>query len=205
MKSFLLRPALVLALALGLASCGGKAGFTIAGSVSGLKYDGLELSTNGMKTNVAKPATPTTAAPFAFADQIEYGVEYKVTITKQPAHQVCAVLAPTGTNTAGRLTTINVLIECAPVTGTISGKVNNLTSKGLVLANGSTGGTVSPTPEAPTFIFPAIPYDQSYGITVQTQPNDPKPQTCTVTSANGVGVMDDDGVTDVVVDCTPAA
>jgi hypothetical protein len=205
MKLSLMRPALALALALGLAGCGGKAGFTIAGSVSGLKHGGLELSTNGMTINVVPPATSTAAAAFAFPDQVEYGVVYDVKITKQPAHQSCAIRSPSGTNTAGRLATINVLIECAPLVGTISGKVNNLTSKGLVLANGSTGGTVSPTPEAPTFIFPAIPYDQSYGITVQAQPNDPAPQVCTVTSANGVGVMDDDGVTDVVVDCAPAA
>jgi hypothetical protein len=210
MKLSLMRPALVLALALGLASCGGgKAGFDVAGSISGLKYSGLELSTNGMTINPSAPTDPSTVSTeFKFPNQIEYGEVYDVQITKQPDHQQCAILSyglgSTGTNTAGRLEKINVLIECALATKTIGGKVVGLTSKGLVLANGSTGGTVSPTPETPAFVFPAIPYGQTYGITVLTQPHDPKPQTCTVIS-NGVGTMGDKEVTDVVVDCAPAA
>jgi hypothetical protein len=205
MKLSVMRPALVLALALGLASCGGKAGFTVAGTVSGLKYDGMVLTTNGMTVKVDAPAATSTApVAFAFPDQIEYGELYDVKITN-PAHQTCSFVGPTGTNTAGRLETINVMIECVLNAKTIGGKVLNLTSKGLVLANGSTGGTVSPTPEAATFTFPlSIPYDQTYGITVQTQPSDPKPQTCTVIS-NGAGTMRDDPVTDIVVDCSPAA
>ena len=59
MKLSLMRSALVLALALGLASCGGKAGFTIAGEVSGLQYTGLKLSTNGMTIPV-EPRSPAT-------------------------------------------------------------------------------------------------------------------------------------------------
>jgi hypothetical protein len=200
MKLSLMRPALVLALALGLASCGGKAEFPIAGSVSGLTQDSLELSSNGMKITVnAPPATSTLPVEFKFPNPIEYGDVYKVEITRKAAHQSCTVL--NGTNTAGRLATIDVMINCVPIANTISGKVVGLTSKGLVLANGSTGGTVSPTPEAPTFIFPAIPYGQTYGITVQAQPTDPKIQACTVTSANGVGTMGDLEVKDVVVDC----
>jgi hypothetical protein len=212
MKVSLMRPALVLALALGLASCGGKATFTIAGSITGLQYDGLVLSTNGMTVNVKAPPAGTTApVTFEFPNQIDYGVAYEVTFDHQPDHQTCTIEPPSGTNTAGRVSTINVIITCTLNRNTVGGKVQGLTSKGLVLANGSTGGTVTPTPGVASpgvappdvpFTFPAIPYNQTYGITVQAQPTDPTPQTCTVIS-NGVGNMGDKPIDDVVVVCKP--
>lgn len=202
MKLSLMRPALVLALALGLASCGGKAGFTIAGEVSGLKYTGLKLSTNGMTIPVEPPAAASaTTVKFAFPNDIEYGEVYNVLITQQPLHQTCA-LDYTSTNTAGRLATINVNIACALNSASVTGSVKGLTGTGLQLTNGSTSGVITVVPSTtagtdPTFTFSSIPYNQAFGITVLTQPTG---QVCTV-SANGVGYMDDDGVQNVVVDC----
>lgn len=200
MKLSVMRPALVLALALGLASCGGKAGFTIAGEVTGLKYKGLELSTNGMKIPVAPPADAATTVKFAFPNDIEYGEVYSVLIAHQPDHQTCA-LDHTSTNTAGRLATINVNIGCAVNLASVTGTVKGLTGTGLQLTNGSTSGIITVVPSTtgtdPTFSFANIPFDQAYGITVLTQPAG---QVCTV-GATGVGVMDDDGVQNVVVDC----
>jgi hypothetical protein len=197
-----MRPALMLALALGLASCGGKAQFTVAGTVSGLKHEGLELSTNGMKIKVDPPAATSTApVAFAFPDQIEYGQVYSVEISHPPAHQTCSFVGGSNTNTAGRLETINVTIQCVPIANTIGGKVTGLGSK-VVLTNGSTGGTIEVLAATPTFTFPAIPYGQTYGVTVYGQPTSPA-QTCTV-SPNGVGTMDDKAIGDIVVDCLPA-
>ena len=51
------RPALALTLALTLAACGGKATFPISGTIVGLQYGGLVLSTNGMDLPVAANAT----------------------------------------------------------------------------------------------------------------------------------------------------
>ncbi|HEX9172339.1 MAG TPA: hypothetical protein VF861_06735 [Telluria sp.] len=200
MKLSLMRPALVLALALGLASCGGKAGFTIAGEVSGLKYTGLKLSTNGMTIAVEPPAASATTVKFAFPDDIEYGEVYNVLITQQPAHQTCG-LDYTSTNTAGRLSTINVNVACVLNSSSVAGTVKGLTGTGLQLTNGSTSGIITVVPSTtgtdPAFSFANIPYNQAYGITVLTQPTG---QVCSV-SANGVGVMDDDGDQSVVVDC----
>jgi hypothetical protein len=201
MKLSLIRPALVLALALGLASCGGKAGFTIAGEVSGLQFTGLKLSTNGMTIPVEPPATAAATVKFAFPNDIEYGEVYNVLIDHQPDHQTCA-LDYTSTNTAGRLSTIHVNIACAINVANVTGTVKGLTGTGLQLTNGSTSGIVNVAPSTtagtdPTFTFLNIPYNQAYGITVLTQPTG---QVCTV-SANGVGYMKDKGVEGVVVDC----
>ena len=59
MKSFLIRPALALALAAGLAGCGGsdKAEFTVGGTVYNLLYPGLKLTTNGTTIDVAPPSS----------------------------------------------------------------------------------------------------------------------------------------------------
>lgn len=208
MKLSLMRSALVLALALGLASCGGKAGFTIAGEVSGLQYTGLKLSTNGMTIPVEprSPASPETVK-FAFPDEIEYGEVYAVTIASLPANQDCA-LDGTASNTAGRLSVISVNVACSLKFNSVSGKVTGLTGTGLQLINGSSSTTtVVPStatpPVDPTFSFTNIPFGQAYGITVYANPTG---QVCTVT--NGTGTMTEEGikngVTGVLVECKPA-
>jgi len=201
MKSSLMRPALMLALALGLASCGGKAGFTVAGTVTGQQFPGLVLSTNGMDLTVDPPAPavpPVTTVNFSFPKQIEYGDVYDVTVTHQPLHQKCdpdsAVLA---TDTAGRLATINIPFTCRLKTYPIGGTVSGLTADGLVLVNGSTGGIVPLSKGATGFTFPDVTFGVTYGVTVQTQPAG---QVCSV-SPNGTGVMGDAAVTDIAVTC----
>ncbi len=86
MKSSLIRPALALALAASLAACGGsdKAEFTVAGSVTGVVYDGLVLTNAGVPLKVAPPATAGAAVRFAFPDKLEYGDTYAVTVTANP-------------------------------------------------------------------------------------------------------------------------
>ena len=64
MKSSLIRPALALALAASLAACGGsdKAEFTVAGSVTGLVYDGLVLTNAGVPLKVVITSEPPATA-----------------------------------------------------------------------------------------------------------------------------------------------
>ena len=68
MKSSLIRPALALALAAGLAGCGGsdKAEFVVKGTITGIVYPGTVLTTNGMDLAVAPPARPGDTVSFAF-------------------------------------------------------------------------------------------------------------------------------------------
>jgi hypothetical protein len=215
MKSSLMRPALValaLAFGIGLAACGGKASFAIGGTANQLQYSGLTVSSNGQTLKV-EPATVGTPSDvhFEFPNRIEYGDLYDIKIVGQPAHQSC-VLVSGGADTAGRLAIINARIDCALLTPQLGGTISGLKADGLVLTNGSSGGTVALSGTSTTaadgtvtktwptaFVFPAkVTYGQTYGVTVLTQPTG---QTCTV--ANGAGIMGDDNVSNVAVTCTP--
>jgi hypothetical protein len=200
-----MRPALALSLALGLSACGGggKATFTIGGEVSGVVYDDLTLTSNGMTITVAPPTTAGAVVKFAFPNQIEYGDVYNVQIAKHPKHQKCDWTPPYPTNsdTAGRLAVINVRISCAVNAYPIGGKISGLTADGLVLANGSTGGTLTLAKATAPFDYAmpvAVTYGQTYGVTVITQPTG---LFCTV--SNPIGTMADAAVTNINVDCVP--
>ena len=211
MKSSLIRPAIALALAASLAACGGsdKAEFTVAGSVTGIVYDGLVLTNAGVPLKVAPPATAGAAVRFAFPDKLEYGDTYAVTVTANPLHQTCEPSVPEGgiytnnADTAGRLVTIDIAIACRINTRSIGGTITGLTGAGLVLANGSTGGTYSAaapaTPPSTTPIsyeLPEVQFGTTYGVTVSTQPAG---QVCTV--VNPTGTMGDERVTNINVTC----
>jgi hypothetical protein len=200
MKSSLMRPALALALALGLAACGGKASFPIGVTVTGLQYPGLQLSTNGMDLAVSPPATPGAPVKVSFPKSIEYGEEFAVLVTKQPAHQVCGPINDfdrSWRNTAGLLAVIDAQLTCSVVAKPVGGPITGLKADGLVLTNGSTGGTLSLAKDATIYAFPAVPFGSTYGITVLTQPTG---QTCAV-GANGTGTMGDDAVGNIAVTC----
>ena len=214
MKSSLIRPALALALAASLAACGGsdKAEFTVAGSVTGVVYDGLVLTNAGVPLKVAPPATAGAAVRFAFPDKLEYGDTYAVTVTANPAHQNCEPGVPEGgiytnnADTAGRLVNIDIAIVCRINTRPIGGTITGLTGAGLVLANGSTGGSYSAaTPATPpsttpiVYELPEVQFDTTYGVTVSKQPVG---QICTV--ANPTGTMRDDPITNINVTCVAA-
>jgi hypothetical protein len=185
------RAALALALALGLAGCGGKATFPVSGSITGLSNDGLVLSTNGMDLTVDKAATT-----FSFANTLSYGDVYAVIAKSQPAHQVCQVF--NGSDTAGRTAAIHITVACALNQFTIGGTISGLSSDGLVLSNGSIGGTASAVSGATSFTFASpVAFGVSYGVSVLTQPKD---ATCSVTQ-NGTGVMGDAAVTNIAVSC----
>ena len=191
-KSFL-RPAIALALALSLAACGGgKATFPITGSISGLVYEGLVLSTNGMDLKV-----PAAATTFTFPNTVDYGEVYAVVQKTPPAHQDCQVVR--GSETAGRLATISIEVYCTIYTALVGGTITGLKSAGLQLTNGSDPAVSTAAAAATAFIMPnKVPYGSTYGITVLTQP---ATETCSV--ANGTGVMGDAAVTNIVVTCVP--
>jgi hypothetical protein len=235
MKFSLARPALALAITLTLASCGGggKATFPINVTVSGLQYPGLVLSTNGQDLTVNPPAKAgqdVQDVVLTFPNPLEYGQTYEVTPKdatisnhtyaggSQPKHQSCAPTLFPAYGTAGQLAKIDIRYACAILSYPLTGTVNGLKGTGLVLANGSTGGTIgvnpvldtnnTPTGAAVTFAMNPVPYNTTYGVTVLTQPTG---QTCTVTGgANGTGggTMDDaaentkpQGVNNLVVTC----
>ena len=212
MKSSLIRPALALALAAGLAGCGGsdKAEFVIKGTITGIVYPGAVLTTNGMDLPIAPPAKAGDPVSFAFPNKLEYGDVYNVVFKAEPDNQFCSTPSqaiPNFNDTAGRLAEINITYACGIDAYQIGGKVSGLTADGLVLANGSTGGTVAVAKPAAGVTTPIdfgfeafVPYDAAYGVTVLTQPTG---QFCTV--ANGTGIMKAATVSNIAVTCGPVA
>lgn len=192
MKSSSLRPALALALALGLSACGGSASFSVNGTVFGQEYPGLVLTNNGTDLPIAVGTTT-----FSFPGSLEYGDTFDVQVKTNPPHQTCEPDKRFSTGTAGRTASINVPIGCRVNTFSLGGKITGLTTDGLVLINGTTGGTVGIIKGAAGFAFPVqVAYGQSYGVTILTQPTG---QTCVV--SNGIGVMGDAMVENIEVTC----
>jgi hypothetical protein len=232
MKFSLARPALALAVLATLAACGGggKATYPINVTVSNLQYPGLILNTNGQDLTVNPPATAGQDVTTVFANGLEYGQVYEVTPKgatianhaysggAQPKHQTCSPNLFPAYGTAGQLAKIDIRYACAINTYQLTGTVKGLTGTGLVLANGSTTGTIAvspaldanskPTGADVTLVMNPVPYNKTYGVTVLTQPTSPA-QTCKVTGgANGTGggTMDDaaeaaGGVKDLLVTC----
>ncbi|HEU4850673.1 MAG TPA: hypothetical protein VFT37_00805 [Telluria sp.] len=192
MKSSFVRVAIAGALALTLAACGGKEQFTVQGKLIDVKNAGMTLKTNGQTISPAAGATT-----FAFPQAIEYGEVYNVEIATDPRHQNCSFLTkPNGT--AGQTAVIDVWIRCFQDTYTIGGTVTGLTADGLVLANGTSGGTVAIPKTATGYVFPNEVEDgTTYGVTVLTQPTG---QVCSV--ANATGTMGEAKVENVHVSCT---
>lgn len=213
MKSSLIRPALALALAAGLAGCGGsdKAEFVVKGTIAGIVYPGAVLQTNGMEIAIAPPATPGDTVSFAFPNKLEYGDVYNVTFKSTPQFQNdCRTPIPpnqiaNNSDTAGRLEEINVTFICYVNPFPLKGKINGLTADGLVLANGSTGGAIGVSKPAAgvttpvDFTLPNVLYGTTYGVVVITQPTG---QVCTV--VNGTGTMPNAEVTNIQVNCVSA-
>ena len=212
MKFSLIRPAAMLAMALGLASCGGGGDdtYTVAGTVEGLVYPSLVLTNNGSDITVAPPAKAGDPVTFAFPNKLEYGDTYSVTVKTQPPHQTCGIderFQLSAADTAGRLAAINARFRCVIKEFTIGGTITGLTkdNTGLVLANGSTTGSLSvgaaetnTTGTAFEYQMPVqVQYNQSYSVAVITQP---KGAFCTV--ANPSGVVADAAVTNVNITCT---
>lgn len=198
MKSNFLRPVMLLALALGLSACGGKATFEIKGTVWGLKYGNVRLTdrSNGEKIVVEPPTGTATTSSFRFPKTLEYGAVYDVAIVDetedQPAHQDCQVL--NGKETAGRLSEIDIVVRCTVDTHSVKGAING-DATGLVLVNGSEGKFTVPNSTTTSYAFPGIEYGKSYSIGILTPATSGK--TCTLSGAPGGEMKDEDVVIDV--------
>jgi len=198
-----------LTLAAGLSACGGgTSSYTIGGTVVGLQYPGLVLQNNLANDLTITPlpldGTNVRNVDYSFPNEVDYGDAYSVTVKTQPQHQNCA---PSGgaADTAGRLSVISAVIACSLVSNTIGGTITGLASDGLILTNGTNGGTVPVAkvndvyPGTFTFALP-VTYNQTYGVTVLQQP---ATETCSVT--NGAGTMGDTKVDTIVVTCVKKA
>lgn len=201
MKLTLTRASALLALALGLTACGGKAKFELGGPIVGLAYGGLVITnaTNGDSVTVEK-----TATSYKLSKTLEYGQPYDVSITKFPEHQNCTLFG--GKDTAGRLASISIGVQCTVLTFPIGGTVTGLTEKtdntptGLRITNGADTVAIEKNTTASTkYVMPTpVAYGQAYGVAIVSQPTG---QTCSI--ANASGTLATELVTPAVGD-TPA-
>jgi 6-phosphogluconolactonase (cycloisomerase 2 family) len=169
--------------------------FSIRGSVTGLTGTGLILAANG-EPDLAVPANATT---FAFADKLQSGTSYSVSVKAQPPNQVCAVNRGTGTGIGTNTDVTSVAVSCTTVHNgqhSIGGTATGLTAAGLTLATSFEPNLQVP-PGSTTFTFSSkLNQGDSYNVSILAQPS---AQQCTVTGGAGsVGAAD---VTNVVVTC----
>jgi hypothetical protein len=217
MTLFSMRAALALLLAASLASCGGggsKETYPVGGTVSGLAYGPLVLTTGSQNVSVNPTGLDASGVPnlvsYTFPQTLSYGDPFFVTKTTEAPHQTCTV-GQTAVDSAGHMVTINIAVACTVNSYLVGGYVTGLTTEGLQLINGSTssapttitvaGVTAAAAAEAagtvtPSFTFGPVFYNVTYGISILTQPAG---QTCTVT--NGNGVMGDAAILNVGVNC----
>jgi trimeric autotransporter adhesin len=169
--------------------------FTVSGNVSGLAGAGLVLELNGGND------LPIAAdGSFTFATPLTSGSQYRVRVAAQPVNptQVCTVTG--GEGTIGSTNVNNVRVNCASNTFSVSGTVNGLMGRGLVLRNNGADDLAVNADGA--FRFQTqLASGAQYNVTVRTQPSDPS-QSCTVTNARGT--IGDADVSNVVVSCSTA-
>jgi hypothetical protein len=128
------------------------------------------------------------------------GSQYRVRVAAQPVNptQVCTVTG--GEGTIGSTNVNNVRVNCASNTFSVSGTVNGLMGRGLVLRNNGADDLAVNADGA--FRFQTqLASGAQYNVTVRTQPSDPS-QSCTVTNARGT--IGDADVSNVVVSCSTA-
>lgn len=203
MKSSYLRPGLALLCAALLNACGGgnNGNLMLSGTITGLTKPDLVLINN--KTGEKLPV-PANSATFTFTKLIAVDEEFNVTVVAPgPTGAKCEAVNNSNVGKANAYTAYPIAFKCTTNPYTLGGVVNGLSSKGLVLANGSDLVSVPPsaTAGAPVnFSLPNMVGDGSaFGVTVLTQPKDPVAQVCTV--ANGVGNMPAGNFLNVIVSC----
>lgn len=188
-----------------LTACGGKAQYTVQGTVSGLTVDGLVI-TNGNDTLTLNQG----ATSFAFPTQIDYGATYNIAVKTDPPYTTCSVTGPTGT--AGYTIAISAAVTCSPTPYTVGGSFTGLTSttaadgtavaRSVVLINGSnTTATVtstSTTVSTGRFTAATLTNGDVFSISILTQPTG---LFCTL--GNNVGVIRGASIGNMTLDCVP--
>jgi hypothetical protein len=138
----------------------------------------MTLQDNG----TADSLTVSANGAFTFKTAIAANKPYLVTVAQSPTTppQTCTVAGGSGTANANVTT---VVVTCTTGTVAIGVTVGGLTGTGLVLQNGTEFLTITGTTTTSQFKT-AVPYGQTYNVTVSTQPANPA-QTCTVTNGSG--------------------
>ena len=135
MKSVYLRSGLALACAALLNACGGGNGnLALSGTISGLTKPDLVLINK--KTN-EKLAIPANSSSFVFTRLAAVDEEFDIEVDTPPTGAKCTPVGTSNVGKANAYTAYPIAFKCTTNPYILGGVVNGLSSKGLVLANGS--------------------------------------------------------------------
>ena len=162
--------------------------YTVGGTVSGLSGS-VTLANNG-----GDARTVSASGAFTFATPVAGGGAYAVTVTTQPATQVCTVGMGSGTVASANVGSVTV--TCVTKIHTVGGSVTGLAGSGLVLQNNAGDNLARTADGAFTFATP-VDSGTAYNVTVFAQPANPA-QTCTPTDNTGTATAN---VLNVAITC----
>ena len=165
----------------------GGAKYAVGGTVNGL--NGTVTLTN----NLTNTVTLSANGSFNFSKILTTGSPYSVTVSSQPIGQICSVENGNGVMTTSNI--VNVLVNCAPTTFTVSGTVSGHTGA-VTLTNNGVNALTIPTGTT-TFTFPAQNYGTNWSVAISSSPAG---ETCSV-SSNGTGTNITTDVINISVIC----
>ena len=200
----LARSALAGLLSLALAACGSDSTskpdggpqitstFTVGGTVSG-----LAAGAHVVLRNAAETLSVSQNGSFTFAQKVDEGAAYAVTVEEQPAGATCTLQGASGT---ARGNVANVAVTCSADTYAVGGTVSGLVGGSSVELQLNGGELLTVSADGP-FTFAAPVADLGgYAVTVKTQPVG---HACSV--AQGEGTLAGAAVADVTVTCEAQA
>jgi hypothetical protein len=206
MKSSILRAGVVaLACALGLSACGGGSGdLPLTGTITNVDKNGALLQnykaglvlTNNGGDDFAVPSPYTS---FQFGSYVSTDDEFNIQVKAAPSN-IDHCVVNNGKARANYYTIAQIQIVCFVRTRQLTVTVNNLTTPGLVIVNGTDRKEVPPN--TPSVAMAEVYQDGAYGVSVLQQPTG---QTCTVgggDNGKGSGTVGATDISNVLVNCT---
>ena len=192
------RLAFTFCLYLGLSACGGGSTttpeYSISGSVTGL----VSGQTVTVLDNGGDALTLSASGTFTFPTNVAAGGGYAVSVQTEPTGQTCAVTNASGSMLSAAVS--NVAVVCSTQTFTIAGTLSGLNGGDQVTLLDNGGNPLTLTANGAFTFTSALAYDDSYNVTVQSQPTG---QTCTVSQASGAAITSN--VTSLDVTCSTDA
>ena len=184
------------ALVMCVSACGGG-GTSIGGSLTGLASGNTVV----LEDNGANALTLAANGSFQFSQSIGDSASYGVTVSTQPAGQVCSVSNGSGTAGGDGQAVSNVTVACVAMQE-VQGSIAGLDAGNVItLSDGPTTVSVS---ENGGFGFPGNqPVGTAYNTVIIAQPAN---QTCAVTNAAGtLGASNALPITITCADNAPAS
>jgi len=162
-------------------------GYSVGGTVTGLSGEGLILQNND-----SDDLAIVVNGNFIFADLVADGSDYNVSVLNHPLYQTCIVIDGSGKLNGANIT--NISIVCTTNYYSVGGTVSGLAGTLILQNNGKDDLNISTNTD---FTFETeIAAGTNYNVSIGSEPDE---QDCTV--LNGNGMVTNDNVTDININC----